>query len=86
MGQPFDLRGHPVSGESLEGLDDVGMELPPPLQQEAAVGHLLGEGVLEGVGVLGKEPRLVEKLRRLEVRQGTVQGVVGQPGNRVQQR
>jgi hypothetical protein len=86
VGQPFDLRGHPVAGEGFEGLDNVGMERPPPLQQEAAVRHLLGEGVLEGVGVLGQEPRLVEELRRLEVRQGTVQGVLGQLGHRVQQR
>ena len=31
MGQPFDLPGHPLPGECLEGLDDAGMQHPPPL-------------------------------------------------------
>jgi hypothetical protein len=35
------------------------MEHPPPLVQEAAVGHLLREGMLEGVGQLGKQARIV---------------------------
>jgi hypothetical protein len=30
------------------------MEHAPPLLEEAAVGHLLGEGVLEGVDQLGE--------------------------------
>ena len=66
VGQAFDLLGHPVPGERLQGLDDAGMQRPPPLLQEAAVGHLVGEGVLEGVLVLGKEPRLVQELGRLQ--------------------
>ena len=32
-------------------------------------GHLMGEGVLEGVGALGKQTGLVEELRRLQLRQ-----------------
>ena len=54
VGQAFDLLGQPVPGERLEGLDDAGMERPPPLLQETAVGHLVGEGVLEGVFRSGK--------------------------------
>ena len=30
LDQPFGLLGHPVSGERLQGLDDAGMEHPPP--------------------------------------------------------
>ena len=48
------------------------MERAPPLQQETAVGHLVGEGVLEGVRELGEEARLVEELGRLEVREPAV--------------
>ena len=46
----------------------------------------MGEGVLEGVGGLGKQAGLVEKLRRLEVRQATVQRFVGRVGDGLQQR
>ena len=57
------------------------MKHTPPLLEEAAVGDLVGEGVLEGVLALGKEARLVEKLGRLEVRETTVQDVFGPLGN-----
>ena len=73
VGQAFDLLG-PRSGERLEGLDDAGMQRPPPLQEETAIGHLVGEGMLEGVGRLGEQTCLVEELRRLEVGQAAVQG------------
>jgi hypothetical protein len=42
VGQAFDLLGHPISGECLQGLDNPSMQPPPPLQQEAAIGHLMG--------------------------------------------
>jgi hypothetical protein len=61
--------GHLVPNEHLQGLDDADMEYPPPLLEEAAVGHLLGEGVLEGVDELGKQTRLVQKLGILEIRE-----------------
>ena len=61
------------------------MQHPPPLQQEAAVGHLVGQGVLEGVVRLGEQAGLVEELRRLQVRQAAVQRLLGQLGNGLQQ-
>ena len=73
VGQAFDLLGHPVPSERLQRLDDAGMQRPPPLLEETAVGHLMGQGVLEGVLAFGEEARLVEKLGRLEVRQAAVQ-------------
>ena len=84
--QPFDLLGHPVPGERLQGLDDAGMEHPPPLLQQAAVGHLVGQGVLEGVFALGKEPGLVEELGACKVRQATLEHRLGHVGNGLQQR
>ena len=54
VGQAFDLLGHPLSGEGFEGLDDPRVQGAPPLLEETAVGHLVGEGVLEGVCALGK--------------------------------
>ena len=79
--QAFDLLGHPVPSERLQGLDDAGMEHPPPLLQQAAIGHLVRQGVLEGVFVLGEEARLVQELRGLEVGEVAVQLGVRQVGN-----
>ena len=59
----------------------LGMQGAPPLLQQAAVGHLVGEGVLEGVRLLREEARLVEELRRLKVRQAPVQRLFGQLGD-----
>ena len=63
----FNLLGYAVPSECLEGLDDAGMQHPPPLQQQAVVGHLVGQGVLKGVFMLGKEARLVEELGGLQM-------------------
>jgi hypothetical protein len=52
--QPFDLLGYPLGRQCLEGLDQVRVQHAPPLQQEAVVGHLVRQGVLEGVFRLGE--------------------------------
>ena len=62
------------------------MEHPPPLLEQATVGHLVGQGMLEGVDTLGEEVRLIEELGGLEVREATVQRLLGQFGNSLQQR
>src|SRR5262249_8348061 len=66
VGQAFGLLSYPVPSESFQGPDDARMQRPPPLLEEAAVGHLVRQGVLEGVFQLGEEARLVQKLRSLE--------------------
>jgi hypothetical protein len=43
------------------------MEGAPPLLQQAAIGNLVGEHVLEGVFQLGKETRFLEELTALQV-------------------
>ena len=63
MRQAFDLvrasprspLGQPVRLERLKGLDDAGVQHASPLLQQTARGHLMGEGMLEGVGGLGKQ-------------------------------
>ena len=77
LSQAFDLLGHPVSGERLQGLDDAGMQRPPPLLQEAPVGHLVGEGMFKGIDMVGKELRLIEELCRLQVGEASLQSVPG---------
>ena len=61
MGEAFDLLCHPIASEGFQGHDNPGMEHSPTHQQEAAVGDLMGEGMFEGVRVLGKEARLVQQ-------------------------
>jgi hypothetical protein len=67
VGQAFDLLGHPLSDERLQCLDNPGVQAAPPLLQEAFVGHLLGEAVLEGILDLWKQAGLVEEFCGLQV-------------------
>jgi hypothetical protein len=57
----------------------------PGARQQRLVGHLLGQGVLEGIGALRKQLRLVEELRGLEVRQAAMQSRLGQLGDGFQE-
>jgi hypothetical protein len=58
MRQTFDLLGHPVPGECLEAFDNAGMQRPPPLLEQTPIGHLVRQGMLEGVFRLRKEARV----------------------------
>ena len=44
-----------------------------PLLEEAAVGHFVGQGMLERVLKVGEQPRLVEELGRLEMSEAVAQ-------------
>ena len=81
MGQPFDLFEQAVGIESLDGVHDAGMEGALPFLQEAAVGHLMGERVLERVRRAREEPRLVEELGGLEVAEPGLEFFFGEVGN-----
>jgi hypothetical protein len=84
--QAFDLLCRPLGSERLKGLDNARVQHPPPLQQEAAVGHLVGEGMLKRVFLLGEQARLIQELCRLQVRQAPVQRRLGQLDNGLEQR
>jgi hypothetical protein len=73
LGQPFRLLGQPAGIEPFAGLDDAGVQGSSPLQQETAVCHLVGEGVLEGVFELGEKAGFVEELGGLQVAESTAQ-------------
>ena len=83
--QAFDLLSHPVRYERLKGLDNARVEPPPPLQQEAAVRHLVRQGVREGELALGKQAGLIQEFGRLQVGETAVQLGLGQLGNGLQQ-
>jgi hypothetical protein len=57
------------------------MECQPSFQQETAIGHLVGEGVLEGEYEVWKEMRLIQELRRLQVSEATPECFFRQLGN-----
>ena len=57
------------------------MEGTPPLLEQTPVGHLVRQGMLEGVFRLGEQAGLIQELRRLEVRQAVVQRRLGQVRN-----
>ena len=65
--QALDLFGQAVRVEAFEKLDNAPMQHTPSLQKQTFVGHLLGEGVLEGVCGGWERPRLIEELGGLEV-------------------
>ena len=72
VSQPFRLFGQTGGRELFDGLDDACVQRPPPLLQHTAVGHFVGEGVLEGVGMLREEARFVEELGGLQLPQAPV--------------
>ena len=67
--QPFHLVVPPLARQCLQRRNDTGMQRAPPLVEQTPIGHLMREGVLEGIGALGKQAGLVEELGRLELRQ-----------------
>jgi hypothetical protein len=56
-----------VGSKAFEDRHDARMQHTPPLQQETAVGHLVGQSVFKSVFRLGEQAGLIEKLRRLQV-------------------
>jgi hypothetical protein len=73
LGQPFRMLGQTVGIEPFAGCDDAGVQGPAPLLQEAPVGHLVGESVLEGVFQLGEEAGFVEELSGLQAAESAAQ-------------
>ena len=57
------------------------VEDAPPILKEAPVGHLVGQGVLEGVLDVGEQARLVEELGGLEPGEALGQRVGGSSGD-----
>jgi hypothetical protein len=66
VSEPLDVLGEPVAMQHLDGVHQAGVECPTPLLQQAAVGHFVGQRVLERVLQLRKQCRLIEELGRLE--------------------
>jgi hypothetical protein len=66
LGQQLDVLDESIGVQPLHRLDDGGVDQHPAILQEAAVRHLVGQGVGKPVLELGEESRLVEELGGLE--------------------
>src|SRR5215813_13875117 len=86
MRQAFDLLFSSLRVQRLDRRDDASVQSPPPVLQDAPVGHLVRERVLERVFEVREDARLVEELGSLEVTQSPTQVVLGRVGNGLQQR
>ena len=84
--QPFHLVGEPVGIVLFDGRHNAAMEQALPLAQQPPIGHLVRQGVLEGVRTLREQAGFVEELGGLQVRQAAVERLVGRVGNGLQQR
>src|SRR5262249_13070806 len=76
-GEQLDIARGRGSRATLQGFEDASVQPAPALLQEARVGHLVGQGVLERVLVLREEPSLVEKPSRLKPSKPRAQLLVG---------
>src|SRR5215467_1588333 len=62
----FHVLAEPVSTESLQRFENLCMERASPSLEEATVGHLVSQRVLERVLELREQTSLIEKLRCLQ--------------------
>ena len=70
-----------IAVDGFERADDLRVECAASLAEQAAVGHLVGQRVLERVLGLGEEARFIEELGGLQASQPTAQVLLGQLGN-----
>ena len=74
-----------IAVERLDRVDDPRVKRAAALLEQAAVGDLVGEGVLEGVLEIGEEARLVEELGRLQAGEPWRSVLVRYLGDRLEQ-
>src|SRR4030095_4942734 len=72
MRQLLIVVGEPIGVKLLDRLRDRAMEVAPALHEQALIGDVLDDRVLENVGRLRQEPKLVHDLQRLELAEETV--------------
>jgi hypothetical protein len=86
VGESLDLLPESIPVEHLDCANQARVKLSTALLQEAAVRHLVREGVLECILEVREEPGLVKKLGGLKPVEATTERVVGQPGDHLEQR
>jgi hypothetical protein len=85
VGQAFDVLAEPIGIAPLDRLHDLAVEAAAPVLEQAPVGDVVCEGMLEGVLDVREDSRLVQELGGLEPPdRGAELGLVPL-GNRVEQ-
>jgi len=85
MGQTLDVLGEALGMQALHGVDDAGMQVTATLVQQAAVGDLLGERVLERVFGIGEQTALVQEFGGGETPQHARNVRLAEIGHRAEQ-
>ena len=75
IGEPLHLLGKTLGIERFDDLDDPRVQRLLPLVQQAAVGDLVGQPVLERVLDVGEEAGLIQELGRLQVRESSLRAI-----------
>ena len=65
-----------IGVQALDGRHHRRVKMASSLPQEARVGHVAGQRVLEGVLQVGEELRLVEELGLVQMREPPAQGLL----------
>ena len=73
VGQAFRVLAQPISTECLDGVHNLRVQGAPSLVKEAALRHLVRQGVLEGVFKARVQAGFVQELRSLQVVQAATQ-------------
>jgi hypothetical protein len=81
MRQALGVLRQPLRVETLDGRDRPGVERAAANLEEASVGHLVGERVLEGVLDVREQACLVQELGGLEPGEALGQRVCRRPGD-----
>src|SRR5581483_7379194 len=76
MCELFDVLGQTVWRKPLDRIDDTAVQSATATAEQAAVGHVMGDGVLEGVLEIREQLRLVQELSSLEPTDLTAQHVL----------
>src|SRR6266508_4654575 len=86
VGEPLGVLAQAIPVECLDGPNDLRVKLATALLQQAGVGHLMRERVLEGIFPFRVEPGLVEKLGGLQAVEPATQRLAGSVGDRLEDR
>jgi hypothetical protein len=83
--QPFDVLSQPARIEALDRLYDPAMECAPLILEQTAIGHVVGQRVLEAVHEIGGDRSLVQELRGVQAADRGMQLVLRAQADRLEQ-
>src|SRR5262245_22904326 len=85
VGKTLDVFAKPLGVPSLDGVDNFSVERLPSLLDEARVGDLVREGMLERELDVWEQLRLVHELGGLEPRESVSKAAVVEVGDRLEE-